>query len=163
MLLTTNLAPDDGSYYRRQNGRRNDTEEVSTTMTNFKQRLLTAVAGLALVGGGLGCSTNAGTGALIGAGAGAGLGAIIGNNSHHRTGSGAAIGAGVGAIGGALIGNEIDKDQRRDRYHDRYDRDRYYDDRPDYYGRGTDGYWERRYYEDSDGRYYDSYRESRRY
>lgn len=130
-------------------------------MINIKQRLLTAVAGLALVGGAVGCSTNAGTGALIGAGAGAGLGAIIGNNSHHRTGSGAAIGAGVGAIGGALIGNEIDKDQHR---HDRYD-DRYYDDRRDYYGRAPapDGYWERRSYQDSDGRYYDSYRESRGY
>ena len=124
-------------------------------MINIKQRILTAVAGIALVGGAVGCSTNAGTGALIGAGAGAGLGAIIGNNSHHRTGSGAAIGAGVGAIGGALIGNEIDKDQR---HHDHY-----YDDR--YYGRAPapDGYWEHRSYQDSDGRYYDSYRESRGY
>ena len=52
-------------------------------MTNIKQRFLTAVAGLALVGGAVGCSTNAGTGSLIGAGAGAGLGAIIGNNTGH--------------------------------------------------------------------------------
>ena len=136
-------------------------------MTNIKQRLLTAVAGLALVGGTVGCATNAGTGALIGAGAGAGLGAIIGNNSHHHTAGGAAIGAGVGAIGGALVGNEMDKDQHRhDRYDDdRYYRDRYYDDRPDYYGRAPapDGYWERRPYQDGDGRYYDAYRESPRY
>jgi hypothetical protein len=132
-------------------------------MSNIKQRILTAVAGIALVGGTVGCASNAGTGALIGAGAGAGLGAIIGNNSHHRTGSGAAIGAGVGAIGGALIGNEIDKDQRhRDRYDDPYYRDRYDEGRPDYYGRG-DGYWEHRSYQNSDGRYYDDYRESHRY
>ena len=72
-------------------------------MTNIKQRFLTAVAGLALVGGTVGCSTNAGTGALIGAGTGAGLGAIIGNNSHHHTAGGAAIGAGVGAAAGTGV------------------------------------------------------------
>jgi hypothetical protein len=135
-------------------------EEVSITMMNFKKQILTAVAGLALVGGGLGCSSNAGTGALIGAGAGAGLGAIIGNNTGHgHTAGGAAIGAGVGALGGALIGNEVDKDQRHDRHH----HDRYYD-RDDAYGRApSEGYYERRYYEDGRGRYYDSYRESGRY
>ena len=53
------------------------------------------------------------------------------------------------------------------------ERDRYDDDRPtrryrdDYYDRdrdrGGDGYYESRHYEDSNGRYYDSYRETRVY
>jgi hypothetical protein len=139
-------------------------------MIDIKQRFLTAFAGLALLGGAVGCASNAGTGALIGAGAGAGLGAIIGNNTGHgHTAGGAAIGAGIGALGGALIGNEVDKDQHHhDRYYDdRYYPDRYYDGRPDYYGRAPapapDGYWEHRAYQDSNGRYYDSYRESRGY
>jgi hypothetical protein len=93
------------------------------------------LAAIAVMGGlGLGvvgCSSNAGTGALIGGASGAGIGAIIGHNSHGRTGSGALIGGAIGALGGGLIGNEIDRDQRRDRYADdyRYER-RYYEDAP---------------------------------
>ncbi|HEY7115282.1 MAG TPA: glycine zipper domain-containing protein [Tepidisphaeraceae bacterium] len=133
-------------------------------MRKFKKQIISAVAGLGLVGGLAGCSSNAGNGALIGGAAGAGLGAIIGHNSHDHTAGGAAIGGTVGALSGALIGNEMDKDQAR---HEHYRDDRYYDD---YYSRGgdydrprggDDGYWGHRRYEDSSGRYYDSYREDR--
>jgi hypothetical protein len=82
-------------------------------MKNAKQKFFTAAMGLALAGGTVGCSTNAGTGALIGGATGAGVGAIVGHNSHGRTASGAAIGGAVGAITGAIIGNEIDKNQAR--------------------------------------------------
>jgi uncharacterized protein YcfJ len=134
--------------------------------TKIFRNLVLSVIGIGLSLGTLGCSTNAGNGALIGGAAGAGLGAIIGHNSHGRTASGAAIGGAAGAIGGALIGNEMDKKEARER-------DRYDDDRPtrryrdDYYDRdrdrGGDGYYESRHYEDSNGRYYDSYRETRVY
>ena len=110
---------------------------------HLKQRILTTVAGLAVLGGAVGCSSNAGTGALVGGAAGAGIGAIIGNNTGRgHTAGGAAIGAGVGALGGALVGNEMDKRDRRDDYYDR--------DRGDYRDRRHDDYYERdRYY----GRY----------
>jgi uncharacterized protein YcfJ len=100
-------------------------------MLTLKRKLLTATMGLVLIGGPIGCASNAGNGALIGGATGAGLGAIIGHNSHGRTGSGAAIGGAVGAISGALIGNEMDKQERRDDYYDRdrpvryYERDEY--------------------------------------
>lgn len=83
-------------------------------MINLKQTLVTASTAVILATASIGCSTNAGTGALLGGAAGAGAGAIIGHNSHGRTASGAAIGGAVGAITGALIGNEIDKQQERD-------------------------------------------------
>jgi len=90
-------------------------------MTHLKQKLLTAVAGVAVIGGAIGCESNAGNGALIGGATGAGIGAIVGHNSHGRTAGGALVGGAVGALAGGLIGNEADKQERRDRY---------YDDRP---------------------------------
>jgi hypothetical protein len=95
-------------------------------MLNLKRKILAGTMGLVLIGGPIGCSSNAGNGALLGGAAGAGLGAIIGHNSHGRTGSGAAIGGAVGALSGALIGNEMDKNERREDYYDRG----YYRDRP---------------------------------
>ena len=133
-------------------------------MLNLKKKLLTAAMGLTLVAGPIGCASNAGNGALIGGAAGAGLGAIIGHNSHGRTGGGAAIGGAIGALTGGLIGNQMDEQERRDdyyrdrpvRYDDRYD-DGYRDCPP------PPRYSESRYYEDSNGRYYNSYRETRVY
>src|SRR5687768_5216261 len=132
-------------------------------MTRLVRNFLISALVLTVAGAGVGCSSNAGSGALLGGAAGAGLGAIIGNNSHGRTASGAAIGGAVGALSGALIGNEMDKKER-----DRYDDDRYYEDRYDRRG----GYYEERptYYEREryghgprgDG-YYESYRETRVY
>jgi hypothetical protein len=125
-------------------------------MLNIKRKLLAASMGLALVGGTVGCSSNAGNGALLGGAAGAGIGAIVGHNSHGRTAGGAAIGGAIGALSGALIGNEADKQERRDDYYDRG----YYRDRPV------------RYYERDDYRYappppppygYSEYRETRVY
>jgi hypothetical protein len=102
-----------------------DHDKESKNMTRTFRNSLLSVIGLGLAAGAAGCASNAGNGALIGGAAGAGLGAIIGHNSHDRTASGAAIGGAAGAIGGALIGNEMDKNQRREAY-----RDRYYDDPP---------------------------------
>ena len=94
-------------------------------MLAIKRKLLTAAMGVVLIGGPIGCASNAGNGALIGGATGAGLGAIIGHNSHGRTAGGAAIGGAIGAVSGALIGNEVDKQERRDDYYDRgYYRDR---------------------------------------
>jgi uncharacterized protein YcfJ len=136
-------------------------------MLNIKRKLLSAAMGLTLIAGPIGCASNAGNGALIGGAAGAGLGAIIGHNSHGRTGGGAAIGGAIGALTGGLIGNQMDEQERRDDYYDNYDRDRpvrY--DRYDDYRDGPpprEGYTESRYYEDGNGRYYNSYRETRVY
>ena len=133
-------------------------------MLNLKKKLLTAAMGLTLIGGPIGCASNAGNGALLGGAAGAGLGAIIGHNSHGRTGGGAAIGGAIGALTGGLIGNQMDEQERReDHYRDRpvrYD-DRYYDD--GYRDCPPPRYSESRYYEDGNGRYYNSYRETRVY
>jgi hypothetical protein len=136
-------------------------------MLKIKHKLLTSLMGLTLIAGPIGCASNAGSGALIGGATGAGLGAIIGHNSHGRTGSGAAIGGAIGALTGGLIGNQMDEQERRDDYYDRgyyRDRPRYYEERDDYRAyppRG--GYTESRYYEDGNGRYYNSYRETRVY
>ena len=133
-------------------------------MLNLKKKLLTAAMGLTLVAGPIGCASNAGNGALIGGAAGAGIGAIVGHNSHGHTAGGAAIGGAIGALTGGLIGNQMDEQERRDdyyrdrpvRYDDRYD-DGYRDCPP------PPRYSESRYYEDSNGRYYNSYRETRVY
>ena len=133
-------------------------------MLNIKRKLLTAAMGLTMIAGPIGCASNAGNGALLGGAAGAGLGAIIGHNSHGRTGGGAAIGGAIGALTGGLIGNQMDEQERRDDYYDR-DRPVRYEPYNDYHDcpppRG--GYTESRYYEDGNGRYYNSYRETRVY
>ncbi len=94
-------------------------------MTRTIRNSMIALLGLTMAGGAIGCSTNAGNGALIGGAAGAGVGAIIGHNSHNRTASGAVIGGAVGAVGGAVVGNEMDKEEARKARDDRY-----YNDRP---------------------------------
>jgi hypothetical protein len=106
----------------------------------FTGKIKRGVLGTTLLGllaaGGVGCSTNAGTGALLGGALGAGTGAIIGHNSHDRTAGGALIGGAVGALAGGAIGDA----------QDRADRDR--DRRSDDYGyRRSDTYYERRYSE----------------
>src|SRR5947208_8653309 len=84
---------------------------MTMTLRKFVSGAALTATGLGIVG----CSSNAGTGAMIGGASGAGLGAIIGHNSHGRTAGGALIGGAVGALGGALVGNEIDKQQARER------------------------------------------------
>jgi surface antigen len=76
----------------------------------------------------VGCSSNAGNGALIGGAGGGLIGAGIGSMSHARAGEGALIGAAAGALGGALIGGEMDKQQREER-EARERADRQYTDR----------------------------------
>lgn len=127
-------------------------------MMNLKQKLVTASMGIVLATGSIGCSTNAGTGALIGGAAGAGAGAIIGHNSHGRTAGGALIGGAVGAVTGAIIGNEIDKKEEREAYREPVvveeapppvvvERRVYVERRP--------GYWTTRRYVDGYGRVYE--------
>jgi osmotically inducible lipoprotein OsmB len=125
--------------------------KIGADMKKIIKRIVLSVAGLGIAGTGVGCSTNAGTGALIGGASGAGLGAIIGNNSHGRGGSGAVIGGAVGAVAGGLIGNEMDKNEHHDRHYD----DRGYYERDGYYDRHASrgDYYESRRYEDSVGRY----------
>jgi len=96
----------------------------------FLHRMVKSVMFAGMVGGLVGCSSNAGTGALIGGATGAGVGAIIGHNSHNHTAGGAVIGGAVGAIGGALVGGELDREQAQRRV----ERDSYYAER-DYYAR----------------------------
>src|SRR5947209_1134356 len=98
-----------------------------------KISLLKALCVVGLGAGVMGCSSNAGTGALIGGGTGAALGAIIGHNSHGHTAGGALVGGAVGALAGGLIGGAADAQEHRYReaHYDRYDRD----DRPRYYER----------------------------
>src|SRR3954454_10593163 len=87
----------------------------------WKSKLIGAVVGVGVLGGMVGCQSNAGTGALIGGAAGAGLGAAVGSHSHGRGGEGALIGGAVGALGGALIGGEQDRREQERASH-------YYDD-----------------------------------
>src|SRR3954471_21112387 len=141
----------------------------------WKSKLIRAVVGVGVLGGMVGCQSNAGTDALIGGAAGAGLGAAVGSHSHARGGEGALIGGAIGALGGALIGSEQDKreQERASHYYDQRDSDyartrtisheRTYvdpvpphDDRDGYRSyRGNDGYGagstyspSRRYYDD---------------
>jgi len=73
-------------------------------------RLWAVAGGAIMIGGLVGCS-NAGEGALSGAGLGAAGGAIIGSLYGHA-GTGAAIGAVAGGLTGAVVG---DQNQRRER------------------------------------------------
>jgi uncharacterized protein YcfJ len=57
---------------------------------------------------GVGCDSDAKTGAVAGGGIGAGAGAIIGHQS-GKTGQGALIGGAIGAGTGLLLGNAQDK------------------------------------------------------
>src|SRR3954462_14661255 len=118
---------------------------------SWKTKLLTAVVGVAMVGGAGGGGSNAGTGALIGGAAGAGLGAAVGSHSHARGGEGALIGGAIGALSGAGIGGAKDRQEHAARYDEDYaysrhpsrtvyrERD-YYEDRHD--PRPPDGYYE---------------------
>jgi hypothetical protein len=111
----------------------------------MKSRKLLTGAALAAMGlGVVGCSSNAGNGALIGGATGAGLGAIIGHQSHGHTAGGAVVGGALGAIGGALVGGAVDEQQQREREvrHRDYDE---YSDRPRYYDGGYYEYRTRTY------------------
>jgi hypothetical protein len=130
-------------------------------MMNLKQKLAIAATGILLIGGPIGCATNAGNGALIGGAAGAGLGAIVGHNSHGNTAGGALVGGAIGAVTGAIVGNEMDKAEARDangevvvreapvRVYER----RYYTSPPP-----PGYYYERRRLVDADGHVYYEYR-----
>lgn len=68
-----------------------------------RSMFISGMAALTLL---VGCSSNAGTGALIGAGLGVGAGALIDG------GTGAIIGGAVGAAAGGLVGYGMDQEQR---------------------------------------------------
>lgn len=71
------------------------------------KKMKIAVLGLSLLAI-VGCSSNAGTGALIGTGSGAVLGAVVGKLAGN-TAVGTVIGGAVGATAGTLIGKHMDK------------------------------------------------------
>ncbi len=72
------------------------------------KRIVTVVAGLALVVGLSGCASKAQTGTIVGAGGGAVVGAVIGKVAGN-TAAGAVIGAAVGGAAGAIIGGYMDQ------------------------------------------------------
>ena len=74
---------------------------------------LSALAGVLLLTGAVGCKSLSNTekGAGIGAGAGAIIGGVIGR-TQGNTAKGAIIGAAVGGAGGAIIGRQMDRQAR---------------------------------------------------
>jgi uncharacterized protein YcfJ len=77
-------------------------------MTKCVVSTLVTVICLVILVFGVGCDSDAKTGAVAGGGIGAGTGAIIGHQS-GKTGQGALIGGAIGAGTGLLIGNAQDK------------------------------------------------------